>query len=318
MSNFKITSQDLLETLKSTSDSEMNLFKVDFQIVLQKTYALFHAFLETLPNIVIAVMVFGLIMLASRFFRAAIRRQERIPHSVTLVLERLSRIAFALLGFFVVLAIIFPSIKPVDLLGGVGVVSLVVGFAVKDLLNNFLSGILILLQQPFRVGDEIKHKDLEGIVDSIHIRYTVLIGYDGRRFLIPNGEIYSSTIVVNTLSNCRWSYCEICIDHDNDIDEATEVLLRRIKQVEGVMKEPSPSVTVTSITSNAITLKCAWATSPFNREMSKVKSNVLKQIKSVLQGEYIKSPMALELFSQSLSVVTPNTENNIENNASTG
>lgn len=305
MSILKVTSSDLLNTIKEAGYDELHLFKLDFEIVVKKSYALLHTFLEALPNIVIAIIVFSLLMLTSRFCCSVIRRRPKLPKSVALVLERLSRIAFMLFGFFVGLAIIFPSIKPVDLLGGVGVVSLIVGFAVKDLLNNFLSGILILLQQPFRVGDEIKHKDMEGVVDFIHIRYTVLIGFDGRKFLIPNGEIYSNTIVVNTLSHCRRSSCEISIDLNNNIEEACDILLAAIQDVEEVMEEPAPSVSVASINSNAVTLKCSWSTGPFNGQISKAKNKVLKQIKTVLQGENVKSPIALELFSQTLSVASP-------------
>ncbi len=305
MSTYKLLTSDLVNSVKTTTYEEMNLFQVDFYIVVQKIYKLLHHFLESLPNIVIAIVIFSLCMLLSRFFQRFIQRRQHLPKSVSIVLERVSRITFVIVGIFIALAIIFPSIKPVDLLGGVGVVSLALGFAVKDMLNNFMSGILILLQQPFRVGDEIKHNDLEGVVDYINIRYTVLVGFDGRKFLIPNGEIYSNIIVVNTLSNCRWSSFEINVDINNDIDKISDVLLKAIQKVDGVMHKPAPSVSLSNISASAMTLKCAWSTSPYNGQISKVKSEVLKQIQNVLKSKQIKPPLALELFSQTYSLGQP-------------
>lgn len=309
MCSFKLNSSDLLDSIKETGYQEINLFKVDFEIIVRKIYVLFHLFLETLPNIVIALIIFGLCMLASRVVRSVIRHRVKVNISVGLVFERLSHIALIVTGILVALAIIFPSIKPVDLLSGFGIASLAIGFAVKDLLNNFLSGILILLQQPFKVGDEIKHKKLEGIVEDIHIRYTIIKGFDGCKFLIPNGEIYSDTIVVNTLSKCRSTSFEINIDISNDIEIASHILLSVIEKVEGVLTDPAPKVSVVNMSSNAITLKCSWYTTPYHDQVSKIKSLVLKQIKKVLHSEHITSPLAMELFSQRLSVIPNISEN---------
>lgn len=301
MSKYNLLSSDLLNTVKTTTYDEVNLFKVDFHIVIQKVYKLIHYFLESLPNVAIAILIFSLCILLGRFFQGAISRRQHLPKSVGIVLARLTRITFVVVGIFLSLAIIFPSIKPVDLLGGVGVVSLALGFAVKDMLNNFMSGIFILLQQPFRVGDEIRHNDLEGVVYDINIRYTILVGYDGRKFLIPNGEIYSNIIVVNTLSNCRWSSFEINIDFQHDIEKVSDLLLAAIQKVEGVVSIPAPSVTITNMTASELTIKCAWSTSPYNSEISKVKSEVLKQIKKMLYTKKIASPFVAELFTQALS-----------------
>lgn len=294
---------DLVESIKKTGYEEYKIFKLDLDIIIQKINVLCHNFLDALPNIVIAIIIFSLIMLVSRIFRSMINRSSKIPQSVTLVLERISYFSFIGVGFFIALAIIFPSIKPVDLLGGFGIASLAIGFAVKDLLNNFLSGILILLQQPFRVGDEIKHKDLEGVVEDIHIRYTIISGYDGRKFLIPNGEIYSNTIVVNTTSQCRMTYFEIQVCLKNNIEEVCHTLLSAIQKVEGVLSEPQAKVTLTNMTSSSATLKCAWATKPYKSDISKVKNRVLHEIKDVLDGEQIVLPTSIDLFT--LQALTP-------------
>jgi small-conductance mechanosensitive channel len=72
------------------------------------------------------------------------------------------------------------------------------GFAFKDLFQNFLAGLLILVTRPFRVGDQIRYKDYEGTVEDIQARATYINTYDGRRVIIPTGELYTNSVTVNT------------------------------------------------------------------------------------------------------------------------
>lgn len=289
--------KDEASHLLTATQEEIALFKFDFEIVMRKIVVLMHALLESVPNIVIAILIFGLFFLLGKLSRRVILKHATVPFTVKLVLERIIGTAFTVLGLFIALAVVFPSIEPVDLLGGVGVISLAIGFAVKNVLNNFLSGILILLQQPFKVGDEIKHKELEGIVDFINIRYTVLIAYDGRKFLIPNGEIYSNLLVVNTLSNYRKTQFDIMINQHNDVDKVIKTLQAIIENVDCVLKEPATSVAVSNIKGNFVTLRCTWATSPFNHDIARVRGQVLKEIQESLKDSDI------DLFSHTYAAI---------------
>jgi small conductance mechanosensitive channel len=265
-----MTTQDL--------NSKNNLLNIDYNIIYQKITYLIHVFFETLPNLFIGIIIFILLMMVSRIVRHVIINKLKVHQSLKILFERLSYMGFLFAGILIFLAIVFPSIKPVDLLGGVGIVSLAIGFAVKDILNNFLSGILILLQEPFRVKDEISHNGLEGVVDSIHIRYTILIGYDGRKYLIPNGDIYANMIIVNTLSKCRESNLEITFDSKYNLEEKMENLLKIIKEVDEVYIAPPATVLISNLTVDSFTLKCSWSTSPYREAIVSIRNKVLKKI----------------------------------------
>ncbi len=88
-----------------------------------------------------------------------------------------------------------------------GIGGVAIGFAFKDIFQNFLAGILILVTRPFRVGDQIVFKEYEGTVEDIQTRATSLKTYDGRRVIIPNGELYTNSLTVNTaFPRRRWQY----------------------------------------------------------------------------------------------------------------
>lgn len=88
--------------------------------------------------------------------------------------------------------IIFPSVKPSTVISSLGIGSVAIGFAFKDILQNLLAGILLLINRPYRRGDQIVVKDYEGTVEHIQSRATLIKTYDGRRVIIPNSDVYTS------------------------------------------------------------------------------------------------------------------------------
>lgn len=93
-----------------------------------------------------------------------------------------------LLGFLIAAVIVFPTFNPGDLVAGLGLTSVALGFAFKDVLQNFFAGLLILWRRPFVVGDQIKVREYEGTVEEINVRSTRIKTYDGERAIIPNAD----------------------------------------------------------------------------------------------------------------------------------
>ena len=157
-------------------------------------------FLESLPRVGIAVGVLVGFMVTGRLLRPLVRRRlvrHRTP-SFARVFAKLTSSAMTLAGVLLGLTIVFPSVRPVDVLSGAGVLTIAAGFAFQDILQNLLAGILLLFRQPFRGGDQIKVGDVTGTVEEINIRETVIITFDGRRILIPNAKVYTDVIHVQT------------------------------------------------------------------------------------------------------------------------
>lgn len=92
----------------------------------------------------------------------------------------------------------FPSVRVVDVLASLGIVSVAVGFPFKDVLENLLAGVLLLLRDSFRSGDQIRVGDHEGTVEGVTVRETLLRTFDGELVLIPNAQVYTSPLTVGT------------------------------------------------------------------------------------------------------------------------
>ncbi|MGJ9373857.1 mechanosensitive ion channel family protein [Nesterenkonia sp. CF4.4] len=123
-----------------------------------------------------------------------------------------------LLAVLVPITLAFPSVRVVDVLASLGVVSVAVGFAFKDVLENLLAGVLLLLRDPFKSGDQIQVAGYEGTVEGITVRETLLRTTDGERVLIPNAHVYTGALVVQTHYPTVRITFRLLVDPDADPD----------------------------------------------------------------------------------------------------
>ena len=173
----------------------------DAGVVWQTLSSLGESLLARVPYIVIAVIVFGVFLVVGRVVRSVVHtagQRTRLDVTLAELLGRLASFVVAVLGLFVSAVIIFPTFKPGDLVTGLGITSVAIGFAFKDVLQNFFAGILILWRRPFIVGDQIRFREYEGTVEEINVRSTRLKTYDGERAVLPNGDVYTNAILVCT------------------------------------------------------------------------------------------------------------------------
>ena len=161
--------------------------QADAGIALDKIEAYIEGFWWILPNLGISLVVFALFLVAAGIARRAVMRvfKRRSRSDLATMLAGAARWGIIGLGLLIVATIVFPSIRPADLLSTLGIGSIAIGFAFKDILQNWLAGLLILLRQPFRPGDQIIVGKHEGTVEHIEARATLIKTYDGRRVIIP-------------------------------------------------------------------------------------------------------------------------------------
>ncbi len=166
-----------------------------------------NAAVAALPNLGLALIVFVLFFLAGQAIRRLVRRLSdatRRHRNLGLVLGRLAQWATVLVGLLVSLSIVLPAFKPGDVVQLLGIGSIAIGFAFRDIFQNFLAGILILLNEPFRIGDQIVVNNYEGTVEDIQTRATTIKTYDGRRVVIPNADLFTNSVTVNTTVIASW------------------------------------------------------------------------------------------------------------------
>ena len=252
-----------------------------------------NSFVAALPRVVLALVIVALAYGVAKGVRALVRRnaQRRGEHrTLELAVGRLAQAAILLVGVLVAVTAAFPSFTPANLISTLGIGGVAIGFAFKDIFQNFLAGILILVTRPFRVGDQIRFKDYEGAVEDIQTRATYIKTYDGRRVIVPNGELYTNSVTVNTaFPERRWQY-DVGIGYGDDVEEARAIILRVLREAEDVSPDPAADVIVVELAESTVNLRARWWTKSQIADGLKAQDRVLTRVKRELLGAGIDLP----------------------------
>ena len=249
-------------------------------------------FVRLLPNIAVALVVLLLFyvvgVIVRRLFVRWASRRERV--NLGEVFGSFLKWAIVLVGLLLALTIVVPTLRPGDLIAGLGIGSVAIGFAFKDILQNWLAGMLILFRQPFEIGDQIIVQGYEGTVDRIETRATFIRTYDGRRAIIPNSDVYTNAVLVNTANPVRRSQYDVGIGYGDDIDAAVSVMMDAMKGLSHVESDPAPDVLVRELADSAVVLRPRWWTDSRRADVMHVHSEVVRAIKLGLDGAGIDMP----------------------------
>lgn len=280
-----------MEETKQIQDAKQTI-DVDLGMAVERVDLWIDGLVRLLPNLAVGlslILVFwGIASLAKYLVvKSAVNRKR---DNLGAVLGGFVKWTLLIVGFMLALTVVIPSIKPGDLIAGLGVSSVAIGFAFKDILQNWLAGLLILLRQPFEVGDQICIGDHEGTVERIETRATIIKTYDAKRVVIPNSDIYTSAVLVNTAYELRRSQYDIGIGYGDDIEKAKRVIHDAIKSVDGVAPDQPVQTLVWDLAASWVTIRARWWTNSTRSDLVQVRSDVLEKIKTVLDDERIDMP----------------------------
>lgn len=195
------------------------------------------------PKIMVALVVFVLALVvagaAGRMVQRFLKRREVDPE-LSLLMTRLSR--WTVIVFGCVAALQQVDFDLTAFLTGLGILGFTVGFAIQDVSKNFVAGVLLLLQQPFDIGDAIEVGGYSGTVVTVDLRATELLTFDGRNVLIPNADVFTSPIVHFGRANRRRIELVVGVAYDSDLETVKKTAMGTISKVEGVLQDPAPNV----------------------------------------------------------------------------
>jgi small conductance mechanosensitive channel len=221
-----------------------------------------------IPNLLIGVLVLLLFLAVARQLRAVVHRfTDRKHGNAGLVMGRLTEWAVLTAGTLVALSIVVPSFHASDLVQLLGVTGVAIGFAFRDILQNFLAGLLILLAEPFRIGDEIRVKEFTGTVEDIQTRATLIRTEDGQRIVIPNASLFTESVTVKTAFDTRRSQLDVLVHAGEDVDAVLEQLRADVQAIQGVASTPQVSVAAMELTEPAVRVRVFWwVEAPYDQE----------------------------------------------------
>ena len=265
---------------------------IDPTTIVERLDAMVDGLIRAVPNIGIALVVllaaWGLGKLAGRMVRRAAARRER--HDLGDVLGGFIKAGVTLFGFAIALTILAPSLSIGSLVSSLGIGSVAIGFAFKDILQNWLAGLLILIRQPFHVGDQIVVKNFEGTVQHIETRATLIRTYDGQRIVIPNADVYTNAVTVRTAHDTRRSQWDVGVGYSADIREACRIAERVMAETDGVLADPPPEALPWEFSGSSVNIRLRWWTESLRSTVVRTTSSIVENLKAAYDEARIDIP----------------------------
>jgi small-conductance mechanosensitive channel len=254
--------------------------KNPIDLIVAKLHVSLNAFFLQLPNIVGGLIFLIAAWVIGRFAARGVRRLFSHHDHADLgsVLGSIAFGAVMILALLIAAAIVFPGVQPANIISTLGIGSVAIGFAFKDILQNLLSGILILINRPFRRGDQIVVKDFEGTVEHIQSRSTAIKTYDGRRVIIPNSDIYTSPVTVNTAFPTRRDQFDVGIGYGDDPIAAGKLFADAVGTIDEVETDPAPEALAWGLDDNWVTLRVRWWVKSKRTEVVHTRAKVILAI----------------------------------------
>ncbi len=263
--------------------------------IAESAQSLWEQTVDAFPRVGVALAIIFVGWLLSRGLRWVLHRRFTRTKTVSFA-NVMSKIASWILVFVVVLiaiAVTFPSVKPVDLLAGLGFFSVAVGFAFQDILENTLSGILLLFRQPFRSGDQITVMGRSGTVEGITIRETRITTYDGELVVIPNRDVYKNVIDVHTHNVAHRLEFVVGISYENDPTQAIEVIQTALGRVPNVRPAPAPMAIVSELGVSTVDITVYFWTDAHRLASLVTKDVAIREVKMALDAAAIEMPAGI-------------------------
>ncbi len=196
-----------------------------------------------LPALIAALVIMVISVWVANWLAKMVQgllKRRKVDHELTVLLGHIAR--WGTIGLGTAMALQQIGFDITAFLAGLGVLGFTVGFAIQDVSKNFIAGILLLLQQPFDIGDAIEINGYGGKVEEISLRATAIRTFDGRLVYIPNADVYTSAIINFTRTQARRLDVTVGVAYGTDLNFAKSVAQEAVAHIPGVAEDPAPTV----------------------------------------------------------------------------
>lgn len=265
----------------------------DFSPALAEIRALWRGAIQAIP-----VFIFGAVVLCLTWWltRGITRLSDRMLRNrldsplLTTITARAIAFPVFMLGLYLVLQVAGLTPLALTLLGGTGIMGIVIGFAFRDIAENFLASLLLSMRRPFHSKDFIEVAGYSGIVQQMNTRSTVLMTLEGNHVQIPNATVFKNTIVNYTANPNRRTGFGVGIGYDDDILQAQELIAQLLNDHPAVLKSPEPLVLVEELGVSTVNLRIYFWYDGTKYAPDKVKSSLVRLTKRAFKEAGISMP----------------------------
>ncbi len=263
----------------------------------QKLITWYESIISSIPNIVMAILIMGVFIVAAKISKAVIRKaltRTRYNQAIKDLVLSFSYITVILFGCFISLEILHLDKTVTSLLAGAGVIGLALGFAFQEIASNFVSGVFIAFRKPYQIGDIVKINDHYGEITKIQMRTTSLTTFDGLEVIIPNKTMFTETFINYTTTPRRRVDLEVGVSYGDDLDTVEEITLNALKEVPNRIKDKDVEFYYSKFDSSSINFVARiWIHYPGNQSYLVVKHEMIKRIKKAFDHNNITIPFPI-------------------------
>ena len=222
---------------------------------------LYQGLISRLPQIGLALITLIAILIAATIIRKAvttIMKRAKTRSALIRLAGNLIVIASWIIAIAVAVTIVFPSITPANLIAGLGLTTVAIGFAFKDIFENFLAGVIILARKKMRIGDVIEVGDVFGRIEDIQIRETHVRDTSGELIIVPNAHLFKNPVEVQTDEKLRRQELIVGVDYDADMRVVRDALQGALDQCDTVNETKPTEVKCVGFGGSSIDFKMLW------------------------------------------------------------
>ena len=275
------------------------------ETIVNSLHDLLDQTIKHFPGLLLAVIVIFLtkyaVQMIEKIVYQAVKRIIKNT-SLQILLRKTAKIGIWTLGILVACVLAFPGVELGHLLGTLGISSVAIGFAFQDIFKNFLAGIILLIEEPFRIGDEVTIDGYQGVVKHISIRTTQIRTYNGEKVLLPNSTVFTDPVKVFTAYSFRRTDLGVGVDYNTSLPEASKILQATIHNVDGVLQEPFPEIDIVNFGDSSIDFVVRYWTDSQQKQVRFIQTQAIAAIKKALDAANINIPYPIRtLYHQNVS-----------------
>lgn len=258
--------------------------------LIDKIYFYYEAILQNAPGFITGVVVLFIGFKIANFGKKLTERRVKVNVKNTLPRLFIAQIISGIIKIITVIFFLdligFQNITT-KILAGAGILTFVVGFAFKDIGENFLAGIILAFKSPFQENDLIETENIIGYVKELRIRETVIKTTDGKDVYVPNSQILKSPLINYTIDGFLRNEFMLGLDYSSDLSKAVELIIESVSNTEGVLlEEKKPTVVIDQFATSTVNLKVFFWLDTFKSSSktyhSSIRTEVMKNVLAIL------------------------------------
>lgn len=240
---------------------------------------------------------------AARWIIRRVGRRTDVTNTAAAVLARLVFALIVAVGVYVALRAIGLDLGPV--LAGAGIAGVAIAFALQDIAENYISGVIMGFRNPFSPGDEIVSGEFEGSVEELNLRYTTIRTYDGVRVLLPNSDVLANPLTNLTVNGHRRTDFTIGVAYGTDLDRARRLAIATVDALDEVDSDPPVQAWVEELAASWINIRVRYWHAPSIADMWRIRSAAIVAVVAALEQAGIDLPFERRVIEIAAGAAAP-------------